>query len=82
MKSLSKLYRTVPEMHDLDKALIFTKRYNKVVKERDPQMLGIEIELLLKLNKIDEAKSQAKKLQRLPNLTMETKEFINAILRK
>jgi hypothetical protein len=44
-------------------------------------MLGIEIELLLKLNRIDEAKSQAKKLLQLPNLTPEAKEFITGILR-
>jgi tetratricopeptide (TPR) repeat protein len=81
MKSLSKLYRTVPEMYDLEKSLVYSKRYNEVVKGRDAQMLGTEIEMLLKLKRIDEAKSQAEKLQRLPNLTPEAKEFINAVLR-
>ncbi|MBT8037301.1 MAG: tetratricopeptide repeat protein [Verrucomicrobiae bacterium] len=66
MKSLAKLYLIVPEMYHLEKALNFTKRYNTAVKERDPQMLGFEIKILLKLNRSNEAKAQALKLRRLP----------------
>ena len=80
MKMLAELYRTKPELYDLNQSLIYTKRYNKAVSERDTEMLGVEIELLLKLKKYEEARSVAKKLLQHPNLTPQAKEFINAIL--
>ncbi len=80
MRALSELYRTVPEMRDLEKALVYTKRYNRVTGERDARMLGVEIEILLELDHVKEAQSQAEKLREFPNLTNEAKEFIEALL--
>lgn len=80
MKALAELYMTESKIYDLDQALIYTNRYNNVVRERDPQMLGIEIELLLKLKKYEEAKSVARRLQQHPDLTPEARQFIESIL--
>lgn len=82
MRALSELYRAVREMRDLEKALDYTKRYNRVTGERDAQMLGVEIELLLELNREEEAKSQAGKLLGFPNLTQESRAFIETLLKR
>jgi protein O-mannosyl-transferase len=80
MKSLSELYNMESELYDVERALVYTQRYNKVVRDRDARMLGVEMELLLERKKYEEAKSVARKLQLLPDLTPQAREFIDTIL--
>lgn len=79
VKALAGLYREVPEMYDLENALIFTKHYNRLAGERDAGMLGIEIEILLALGRDEEAKLRARKLLELPNLTIEARRFLEEL---
>lgn len=72
MKSLSMLHATIPEVRDFEKSLRFAKLYNQAVRERDPAMLEMEIKLLLKLGRKQEAATRAMKLRQLGRPTNQT----------